>query len=232
MLCTHTVEDIEDPALEVGDYQVHLGQQFMGFRASRAPGARGRIPIPPVAGKHKSPSVLIVLPASMLLSAAWLKQWPPALSTTCMWARESPPSSALAGQNRNRCLPLGAPPPRARAFAAYIRFIHLHQAAEHQLPLASGHGAHDLVPHGPGGLRGDARAAGPAGPRKGALGRGQKVNGEKPLLKAHPGPVENGASGDGNLIAAGGALAERPAFDGPGLLVRESAEELNPSGHR
>lgn len=86
------------------------------------------------------------------------------------------------------------------------------------------------MPHGPGGLRGDAQLPGQLRRGEGLLGRGQKVDGEKPLLEAHPGLVEDGAGSGGNLIAAGGALVERPAFDGPGFRVRtaRAAKTLRP----
>src|SRR5680860_1607093 len=93
-----------------------------------------------------------------------------------------PAGSALAGARSNRGLIHGAQSPRPHAFTTPVGFVRLHQAAEHKLSLASGHGARDLVSQRPGRLGSDRQLPGQLRGRQRLLGGGWQIDGQKPLL--------------------------------------------------
>jgi len=220
-----TVEDIQCPALEVGEHDVRPGQPLIDVGACRR-----------VAGKMTITGALeaaVALPAVGLHNAAGGDRGARRGAQiggarigndVQVGAAQASARRLLRRDGDHRLAGLAAPATgRSRALAADEALIQLDDPAQQELALATGHRMGDLATHQPGGLDRHAELAGQLGGRRRLLSGGQQPDCQEPLAQIGACVGEDRAGGQRALIVAARALEQPAAAQVPGTLVPTAA---------
>src|SRR5450756_2534662 len=215
------MEDVEGPALEVGEHDVRPGQPLIdvGAGGQRA----GQMPI---AGS---------LEAGVTAAAVGLHEAAGDDGRACrsvqalgagggdeaqVGAPEAAACGVRGGHGVQRPAGLAASATlRPRAPAANEALVELDDAAQQELALAARHGMDDLAPHEPGGLTRPPELTGKLGRRRSLLRGGEQPDGQEPLAQIGTCAGEDCAGGQGALEVAAGALIEAAATEVPSMLM-------------
>jgi hypothetical protein len=123
-----------------------------------------------------------------------------------------------------------APGLAARALAAEVGVVDLHPPVELAIVLTHAHDLHELVLHEPGGLVANPQVAHQLERRDVVLGLGQQVHGHEPARQPQLGRLEDRATDDAALVAAGGALEVQPALAPKRAAVPTAARQAGKAG--
>src|SRR5450830_582489 len=217
----HAVEDVERPALEVGEHDMREGQPRVDVGACR--GVAGQMS---VAGALKAG---VAVPAVGLHQAAGDDRGKSRLAQARdagvgddaqVGAPEDAARGVPRGHGDQRLAGLAAAAAlRPLVLAADEALVELDESAQQMLALAALHGLDDLATQKPGGLAGHAELTGQLSRRGRLLGGCQQPDCEEPLAQVGARAGEDGAGGQRTLVVAAGALIEAAATKVPGLLV-------------
>ncbi len=222
------MKDIQDPPLEVRDHHVHQWQYLAGhLRASLNGGdmivARGR------KEAVRPPTVRGDLATRRDRGAGGRTQRAGRRIRDDRHRDFAKPTAFRSlRHDGHRCALPRVPGGTTSAFAANVRLVHLHLAAE---PLVSHHGVYDLAPHRPGSLGRDAKLPRELGCGQRLGRRGEQVDGGEPLEQRGSRLMKDRASRDGGLVPAGRTLVGGAVRDRIGAITvaARAGEAIRPA---
>src|SRR5450830_1445263 len=177
------MEDVEGPALEVGEYDVRPGQPLIdvgagGQRAGKMPiaGSLEAGVTAPAVGLHEAAGDDGRACRNVQALGAGVGD------EAQVGAAEAAACGVLGGHGDQRLAGLAASAAlRRRVLAAEEALVELDDAAQQQLALAARHGMGDLATQKPGGLTGHAELAGEFSRRSRLLRGGEQPDRQEPL---------------------------------------------------